>query len=101
MTNPAVLLMAALLTVVGWRKSEHDAPAASDLPVMQVATMEATVRQHTRTQQVAGTVKAKLRSVIEAKTSGRIASMPVRLGQRGWERRFAGATRRKGNPGAP
>lgn len=61
------------------RKSEH-----SQAPVLPTATVRAEVVQsktRVATEEVVGTVRAKLRSVIEAKVSGRIEQLLVVPGQ--------------------
>ncbi len=70
--------LAVALTGCG-RKSEH-----SQAPVLPTATVRAEVVQsktRVATEEVVGTVRAKLRSVIEAKVSGRIEQLLVVPGQ--------------------
>jgi|YelNatPaOPRAMG01_1025707.scaffolds.fasta_scaffold00868_2 RND family efflux transporter MFP subunit len=56
-------------------------PAAPSLPAVPVRVQTVQPRQRTATEEVVGTVRSKLRSVIEAKVSGRIARMLVVPGQ--------------------
>jgi RND family efflux transporter MFP subunit len=52
------------------------------IPPAEVETVPVSIGQQQQFQEVVGTVQARLRAVIEAKTSGRVVSMPVRLGQK-------------------
>lgn len=64
----------------------HDpAPTAATSPQRPAATIRAqTVQNRPRlsAEEIVGTVRARIRGVIEAKISGRIERMPVRVGQR-------------------
>ena len=51
------------------------------LPTAEVRVQEAAAGQHLATEEVVGTIRARVRAVIEAKVSGRIAEMPVGAGQ--------------------
>jgi RND family efflux transporter MFP subunit len=76
--GPAVLSVALLF--VGCRKAtEQDAPTALPPAVVRVQTVES--KKRVATEEVVGTVRAKLRSVIEAKVSGKIDKMLVVPGQ--------------------
>lgn len=55
---------------------------ASKLPSIQVRTQVAENESRTTTEEVVGTVRAKHRATVEAKLSGRIAQLPVVVGQR-------------------
>lgn len=59
-------------------------PAASTPPAQPTATVRTEIigaQPHTATEDVVGTVRARLRASLEAKVSGRIESLPVALGQ--------------------
>ncbi len=51
------------------------------MPVVAVRTQPVESRKFASTEEVVGTVRAKLRATLEAKVSGRISDMPVVLGQ--------------------
>ena len=53
----------------------------ADLPVVSVRTQTVQEKKTPMLEEVVGTVRAKLHATMEAKTSGRIAEMPVFLGQ--------------------
>ncbi|HSK39621.1 MAG TPA: efflux RND transporter periplasmic adaptor subunit [Arenibaculum sp.] len=76
-----MLLFALLLTGCG---RQHDGPSAPppDLPTATVRVQAAESGTHLATEEVAGTVRAKLRAVLEARFSGRIQEMRVVPGQR-------------------
>lgn len=79
---PAVMLAAGLMGLSGChRESEagHGAggAAATSLPRVAVQTQAATAGKHRVVEEVVGTVRPRVRSVIEAKVSGRILSMPI------------------------
>jgi RND family efflux transporter MFP subunit len=79
--TPQVALLAALLGT-----SCHEPPAkptpAAQLPTVTVVARQVQIARHQAAEEVVGTVRAKVRATVEAKVSGRIARMPVRLGQR-------------------
>lgn len=61
--------------------SEHRSPADERPPVaVEIATVEAAELEGT--EEVVGTVRAKLRATLEAKVSGQIASLGVSVGDR-------------------
>jgi RND family efflux transporter MFP subunit len=70
-----------LFAAAGCNPSNHTAAKHSELPQARVKTVPVTSGEQRKFQDVVGTVEAKLRAVIEAKTSGRIEALPVRLGQ--------------------
>ena len=73
----------ALALLTGCGKARHDGAAAQlQLPTIQVRTTSVQTRSVPSIEEVVGTVRAKLRATIEAKTSGRIVEMPVTLGQK-------------------
>lgn len=82
MTKTTLLLLAALSMTAACRRSERPAAPSAELPAVPVETAAVTAGAHQTFQEVAGTVEAKLRASIEAKTTGRIDAMPVRLGQK-------------------
>ena len=58
------------------------AAAAPELPSVQVCTQTVEAKPLVAVEEVVGTVRARLRATIEAKTTGRITDMPVVLGQK-------------------
>ncbi|MCO5051476.1 MAG: efflux RND transporter periplasmic adaptor subunit [Verrucomicrobiae bacterium] len=60
------------------RQPERNPPAP--LPEVAVTVTTVELKQRPALEEVVGTVRAKLRTVIEAKVSGRIEQMPVALG---------------------
>lgn len=74
----AVTCMALILTSCG-KSLELPAPPALPVATVRVQTIESKVR--VAVEEVVGTVRAKLRSVIEAKVSGRIEQLRVVPGQ--------------------
>ncbi len=75
---PAIAL--ALVTGCGDRQ-ERPTSGQSNLPVAPVRTQVAEMKTQPLTEEVVGTVRAKVRATLEAKLSGRIVAMPVDLGQ--------------------
>jgi RND family efflux transporter MFP subunit len=72
----------ALLLLAGCGK--HPAPRAdggASLPVAQVRVASAESKRLTSTEEVVGTVRSTVHATLEAKVSGRIQEMPLRLGQ--------------------
>lgn len=77
-----VLVLASALTFAGCGGKHPSAEAnGSNLPVASVRTQTVQSRPQVITEEVAGTVRAKLHATLEAKLSGRIDKMPVVLGQ--------------------
>jgi RND family efflux transporter MFP subunit len=76
---PALALIAGLIAGCGQRN--HTA-AAPELPPVQVRTQTIESKNLPVFEEVVGTVRARLRATLEAKTSGRIVAMPVVLGQK-------------------
>jgi RND family efflux transporter MFP subunit len=79
-TISAFALATLLLSGCG-RKPETHPTSQPNLAVAQVQVHTAESRQQATTEEVVGTVRAKLRATLEAKLSGRIDKMPVLLGQ--------------------
>lgn len=78
----AALISSAVL-LAGCGKVHNAHPAAeTQLPAVRVRTQTVESKKLTAVEEVVGTVRAKLRATIEAKTSGRIIEMPVALGQK-------------------
>lgn len=71
----------ALIAGCGKARHEQAAPEAP-LPTAQVQTKAVEIKTLPEFEEVVGTVRAKLRATIEAKTSGRIVDLPVELGQK-------------------
>ena len=63
-------------------KKPHVAAHEADLPPLAVRVQTVEARPHIATEEVTGSVRAKLRSVIEAKSTGRIEQLLVAPGQR-------------------
>ena len=77
----SALALATLLLSGCGRKPETHATAHPDLAAAQVQVQTAESKKRATTEEVVGTVRAKLRATLEAKLSGRIDKMPVLLGQ--------------------
>src|SRR5690242_16546087 len=75
------LALAALLLPGCSRKPDTRPAAAPDLAAVRVQVQTAETKQRATTEEVVGTVQAKLHATLEAKLSGRIDKMPVLLGQ--------------------
>jgi RND family efflux transporter MFP subunit len=75
----SVLALATLLLPGCGRKPDTHPTSEPDLAVAQVQIAES--KQRATTEEVVGTVQAKLHATVEAKLSGRIDKMPVLLGQ--------------------
>jgi RND family efflux transporter MFP subunit len=76
-------LPAGVVLLAGCGKAHQGHAAAQpELPSVQVRTQTVEAKPLTSIEEVVGTVRAKLRATIEAKTSGRIADLPVVLGQK-------------------
>lgn len=60
---------------------QHSLPADQPLPAAAVRVVSVEARQRIATEEVIGTVRARLRAVIEAKVSGRLDQMLVVPGQ--------------------
>jgi RND family efflux transporter MFP subunit len=76
----AVTLAALAFVVVGCEPKSTSPP--EELPPATVRVQAAERRQRTATEETVGTVRAKLRAVIEAKVTGRIDQLPVVPGQK-------------------
>lgn len=63
------------------RAEEAGSKPEKELPAATVSAREVTAGTHRATEDVVGTVRARLRAVIEAKVSGRIVRLPVAPGQ--------------------
>jgi membrane fusion protein, multidrug efflux system len=78
---PVVLASALYLTGCGG-KPESAKANSSNLPTASVRIQTVQSKSQVVTEEVVGTVRAKLHATLEAKLSGRIDKMPVVLGQR-------------------
>ncbi len=74
--------MAALALTSCGHKRESSKENSSTLPSAQVRTQKVQSKSRVVTEEVVGTVRAKLHATLEAKLSGRIDKLPVVLGQR-------------------
>ena len=77
-TGASACCAALLLSGCG---QKHEAAPPERLPTASVRVQAVANKKHLATEEVVGTVRAKLRASIEAKVSGRIAQMPVVAGQ--------------------
>lgn len=73
--------MGALGLLLGCGPRHETPPATEDLPRVSVRAQKVEPRKVASQEEVVGTVRARLRATLEAKVSGRIAELPVRLGQ--------------------
>ena len=77
---PGFYALSAALALTGCHPKSEVAPAERLLSAtVRVQAVE--TKKHLATEEVVGTVRAKLRASIEAKVSGRIEQMPVVAGQ--------------------
>ncbi len=76
------IFIAALALAGCGRKREGSKESSSSLPIIQVRVQRVENKSRAVTEEVVGTVRAKLRATLEAKLSGRIDKLPVVLGQR-------------------
>ena len=74
-----VLIALGVLLLAGCRKEQP--PGPESLPVADVRVQRVELKPHVATEDVVGTVRSKLQSVIEAKVSGQIEKMLVVPGQ--------------------
>src|SRR5512140_1044163 len=70
-----------LLAGCGQAHQGH-AAAQPELPSVQVHTQTVEAKPLVAVEEVVGTVRARLRATIEAKTTGRITDMPLVMGQK-------------------
>lgn len=75
-------LIAALAVASCGRKPDERTAATPELPPASVRVEMASSKTTRLTEEVVGTVRARLRAALEAKVSGRISEMPIQLGQR-------------------
>ncbi len=73
-------LVCGLLLFTGCGKHGHQAQS-QPLPVAQVRVRPVADKSYLATEEVVGTVRARLRASVEAKVNGRIETMPVAFGQ--------------------
>jgi RND family efflux transporter MFP subunit len=76
---PLLLVQAALWQTGCHRKTESSSQEV--LPTVQVRVQTVEAKPHVATEEVVGTVRAKLHAALEAKVSGRLESMLVTPGQ--------------------
>ena len=72
----------ALALSLGACSKPHESPQQAELPVVIVRVQTVEGKPHVATEEVPGSVRAKLHSAIEAKSTGRIEKMLVVPGQR-------------------
>lgn len=77
----ATVLVAALGCTGCGHKAEPGKTQAPSLPTARVRVQPVESASQSSTEEVVGTVQAKLQATLEAKLSGRIAALPVVLGQ--------------------
>src|SRR5690348_656898 len=76
-------LPAAMMLLAGCGKAhQRYVTSQPDLPLVQVRTQAVEAKTLASVEEVMGTVRAKLRATIEARTTGRITDLPVVLGQK-------------------
>lgn len=75
-----ILLPIGALVLAGCDSNRKGAPEASSLPAAEVRVQTIETKSRLINEEVVGTVRAKARATIEARLSGRIVEMPVRLG---------------------
>lgn len=78
----ALFFALALLAGCGRSRPDHPAAGQPDLPPVKVRTQAVESKQWLSTEEVVGTVRAKLHATIEAEVSGRISELPVVMGQK-------------------
>jgi RND family efflux transporter MFP subunit len=78
----AYLTGGLLLAGCGPKETPHQASPAVSAPAATVRLQKVERRKSQNFEEVVGTVRAKLRATLEAKVSGRIDELPVRLGQK-------------------
>lgn len=73
-----------LLPLFAGCSSKKEAPAhpTASLPTASIRVLPAQHKPHALTEEVVGTVRAKLQATLEAKVSGRLTFLPVAVGQR-------------------
>jgi RND family efflux transporter MFP subunit len=76
----SLLVASVALSLSGCSKEPHASRAKSP-PVVTVRVETIEAKPHLVTEEVIGTVRAKIRAAVEAKVSGRITRMAVDLGQ--------------------
>src|SRR6185436_9915662 len=76
-----ILLAAAMSWALAGCGNKHESTAPASLPTVTVRAQVAESKKRVATEEVVGTVRAKLRSVIEAKVSGKIDQLFVVPGQ--------------------
>ncbi len=80
----AVLPALAVALALAGCGSKHgnEKENSASLPVAQVRARSVENKSRTMTEEIVGTVRAKLRATLEARLSGRIEKMPVALGDK-------------------
>jgi len=82
---PFIVLAALLLSTLGFsgcgKKPESEKERTAELPTIPVRVQSIERKTQIITEEVVGTVVARLQATVEAKLSGRIDKLPVILGQ--------------------
>ena len=76
-----LMAAAAAVLLAGCSAKEHPRATVPELPAVPVQTQTVESKTFATTEEVVGTVRAKLHATLEAKVSGRISELPVVLGQ--------------------
>jgi RND family efflux transporter MFP subunit len=76
----AMAAVAVLLGGAGCHSKDPQALAAAELPPARVSVLPVDARPFASVEEVVGTIRARRRTVLEAKVSGRIVSLESRLG---------------------
>ncbi len=74
-------LLAGLMLLAGCNQPEAPAQAsAASLPMVTVTAITAEAKEHPVTEEIVGTLRAKRKTTVEAKVSGRIQNLTVQAG---------------------
>ncbi|MCS7338877.1 MAG: efflux RND transporter periplasmic adaptor subunit, partial [Verrucomicrobiae bacterium] len=77
----AVVVLLGTMWLTGCGGHREGSSSASSLPVAQVRAERVVSKQCITSEEIPGTVRAKTRATLEAKIPGRIAELPVAIGQ--------------------
>jgi RND family efflux transporter MFP subunit len=76
----AMAAVAVLLGGAGCHSKDPQPLPAAELPAARVSVVPVEARPHASVEEVVGTIRARRRTLLEAKVSGRIVSLESRLG---------------------